>query len=146
MFAAHIPLLTPIVTILAIILYMYTAIGAGGMRSKHKIMAPAITGHPEFERAYRVQMNTLESLPVFLVGLWLATVLFSPSVPSVAWLPAALGFLWIIGRFVYMRAYMADPGKRSTGFGIAALAQIVLLVLAVVGIVMAWIATNPTPI
>jgi glutathione S-transferase len=121
-------------------------IQVGGMRGKHKIDAPAMTGHPEFERAARVQMNTLEALPVFLPGLWLATLYFSPAVPSVAWLPAALGLLWVVGRYLYMTGYMTAADKRSTGFLISTLAQIVLLLLAVAGIVMAWMATNPTPV
>jgi glutathione S-transferase len=144
MFAAHTALLTPAVTILAMVFYMYTITRVGAMRGKHKIDAPTMTGNPEFERACRVQANTLESLPVFLVGLWLATILFSPAVPSVAWLPAALGLLWIVGRIIYMQGYMAAPEKRSTGFLIGALAQITLLVLALAGIVMAWMATAPS--
>ena len=30
-------------------------------RGRHKVRAPATTGPEEFERAYRVQMNTLEN-------------------------------------------------------------------------------------
>jgi len=131
-------LLASIVTILAIIVYMIMGGRVGSMRGKHSISAPAVTGHPEFERAYRVQMNTLESMPVFLPGLWLASTFFSGSVPSVWWLPAVLGAFWIIGRVMYMQAYMADPSKRGTGFGISAIAQIGLLLLAVAGIVMSW--------
>src|SRR5258708_3971073 len=106
MFAAHVALFAPIITILALVFYMYTITRVGAMRGKHKIDAPAMTGNPEFERACRVQMNTLESLPIFLAGLWLATMLFSPAVPSVAWLPAALGLAWIVGRVIYMQGYM----------------------------------------
>ncbi|HEY5048767.1 MAG TPA: MAPEG family protein [Rhizomicrobium sp.] len=135
--------LAAIVTILAIILYMMTAVRVGTMRTRHNIVAPAVVGHPEFDRAYRIQMNTLEAMPVFLPALWLATLYFSIRFPAVWWLPAVFGVLWIVGRYIYMQAYAADPGKRSTGFGIAALAQIVLLVLAVVGIVMNWPGLGP---
>lgn len=138
MSAMSAPMLSAAVTILAIILYMIMAVRVGSMRSKHNVQAPAVTGHPEFERTYRVQVNTLESMPVFLPGLWLATAFFSSRVTVVWWLPAACGALWIIGRYLYMQGYMSDASKRSNGFLLSAIAQIVLLVLAVIGIVMSW--------
>lgn len=127
-------LVTAGVTILAVVLYIITVMRVGNMREKHDICAPAVTGHPEFERAYRVQMNTLESMPVFLPVLWLATLYFT----RVSLLAPAIGLVWIIGRIVYMLAYMADPSKRGLGFGIAAMSQIALLLLAIAGIVLTW--------
>jgi len=129
-------LLSAIVTILAIILYFYMGIRVGQMRGKHNVKAPAMTGHPEFERAFRVHYNTLEALPVFFALLWLATIYFR----TIGWLPGLLGVLWIVGRFLYMTGYMADPDKRGMGFGIAAVAQLALLLLAVYGIVETYIA------
>jgi glutathione S-transferase len=123
-------LLSAIVTICAVVLYFFTSVNVGRMRVKHKIKAPATAGHSEFERAYRVQMNTLEQLPVFLTMLWLATIYFTP-LPV---LPAAIGVVWLAGRALYSKAYMADPAKRGPGFGISALAQLTLLLLSVVGV------------
>src|ERR1700719_462269 len=125
-------LLTAAVTILAVVLYMYTAIRVGNFREKHNISAPAVTGHPEFERAYRVQMNTLEAMPVFLPALWIAAYYFT-RVPLLA---PAIGLVWIVGRIVYMQSYMDDPSRRSLGFAISALSQIALLLLAIAGLVM----------
>ncbi|MDE1938222.1 MAG: MAPEG family protein [Alphaproteobacteria bacterium] len=127
-------LLSAIVTILAVLLYFYMSIRVGQMREKHHIKAPATSGHEEFDRAFRVQMNTLEALPVFLPLLWLATVYFH----AYTWLPAALGLVWVAGRVLYMTSYMADPDKRGVGFGIAAIAQLGLLIVAIVGIVQCW--------
>lgn len=138
MFVMSSQLWTAAVTILAIIFYMVTAIRVGGAREKHGISAPATTGHPQFERAYRVQMNTLEAMPVFLPALWLAACYFT-RVPLLA---PALGLVWIVGRVIYMQAYMQDPSKRSLGFGISALSQIALLILAIAGIVMTWSSTS----
>ena len=128
--------LSAIVTIVALLVYFYMGFRVGGMRGKHGIKAPAISGHPEMDRAVRVHMNTLEQLVIFLPLLWLATVYFH----WVGWLPAAIGVLWIIGRLMYMQSYMADPDKRGTGFGITALAQTVLLIMAIAGIVASWAA------
>ncbi|MGH6870971.1 MAG: MAPEG family protein [Rhizomicrobium sp.] len=127
-------LLTAVVTILSILLVFFTGIRVGQMRTKHGIKAPATSGNPEFDCAYRVQMNTLEQFVMFLPLLWLASAYFR----MVGWLPAALGLVWIIGRVLYMQGYMAAPEKRGPGFGIASLATLALLILAVIGIVMDW--------
>lgn len=128
-------LATVLVTILAIILYYAMGMKVGQMRSKHAVKAPAVTGAPEFERAFRVQMNTLEHLPVFLPLLWLAVIYF-------AWLPWAvpvLGLVWIIGRALYMDSYLKDPEKRGPGFGISSVAEILLLLFTLAGVLNAWI-------
>ena len=78
MMAVPATLWTSIVTILAILVYFFTSYGVARMRGKHGIKAPAMDGHPEFERAVRVQMNTLEAMPIFLVLLWMATI-YSPA-------------------------------------------------------------------
>ena len=131
-----------IVTILAILLYAYMGFRVGVMRGKHKVNAPAMSGPPEFDRAFRVHYNTLEAMVVFLPLLWLATVYFAPVVPGLAWLPALLGVAWIIGRVFYMTGYMETPDKRSTGFLIAAVSQLLLLILAVYGIIAVLLALN----
>jgi uncharacterized MAPEG superfamily protein len=132
-------LLTAIVTVLAVLLFFWTGFRVGGMRGKHAIQAPATTGHPEFDRAYRVQMNTLEQLVIFLPLLWIANAYFHMLSPL---LVGALGLVWIVGRIVYAFAYMADPAKRGMGFTIAILATAGLLILSIVGIVQAWMAIS----
>jgi len=135
-------LLSAIVTMLALLLYSYMGIRVGQMRHKHGVKAPATSGAPEFERAMRVHYNTLESLVVFLPLLWLATFYFTPAFYSLAWLPALLGLAWVVGRLLYMTGYMADPDKRGLGFGIASVAQLLLLILAIAGIVKVWMALS----
>ncbi len=133
-------LLSAIVTVLAVIFVFYTGLEVGRMRGKHKIAAPAVTGNPEFERAYRVQMNTLEQFVLFLPLFWLATIYFQ----MLPWLPAVFGLVWIIGRWLYMQGYMAAPEKRGRGFMVAGLANLSLLIMSVVGIVQAWMAVHAT--
>jgi glutathione S-transferase len=133
-------ILSAVVTVLAVVLFFYMGIRVGGMRGKHGIKAPAMTGHPEMERAVRVHMNTLEQLIVFLPLLWIATTYWR----VIGWVPPALGLLWIIGRIIYMNAYMADPDKRSAGFGVTALSTLALLILSVWGIITAWMAAMAT--
>lgn len=112
---------TAIVSLLALLMYFWLSLQVARTRGKCRIEPPAMTGHPLLERAVRVQANTLEWLPIFLVSLWLFAIYWNELVA------AGLGVVWIIGRFVYAAGYMADPAKRSTGFLIQLLACAVLL-------------------
>jgi glutathione S-transferase len=132
-------LLSAGVTVLAVLLGIYTMMLVGRMREKHGVHAPAVTGAPEFERAFRVQMNTIEQFVLFLPVLWLATVY--PVVSG--YLAPGLGVIWLIGRVMYSFGYMADAAKRSSGFLVAGIALLGLLVLSIVGIVHAWLVTRP---
>jgi uncharacterized membrane protein YecN with MAPEG domain len=131
-------LFTSVVTVIALLVFFWTGWRVGAMRGKHEIKAPATTGHPEFERAFRVQMNTLEQIVLFLPLLWLANAYFQ----MMPLLVGALGLIWIVGRIVYAQAYMADPSSRSMGFIISAFANLGLLILSAIGIVQAWMALN----
>lgn len=124
-------LYTALVTLLALVLYMYMIIRVGQVRGKCGIAAPAQTGDPMLERAIRVHLNTLEAMPVFLGSLWLAALYFG------GYIPAILGAVWIIARIIYMQGYMADPKKRSVGFSIGAVAMILNLLLAFFGVISA---------
>ena len=55
-----------LVLVLILVQYITFGVKVGGAREKYDIQAPAITGHPEFERYYRVHQNTLEQLIVFI--------------------------------------------------------------------------------
>ena len=132
-------LLSAAVTVLAVFLCLYTIMLVGRMRSKHAVHAPAVTGAPEFERAFRVQMNTLEQFVLFLPLLWLATVY--PVVSG--YLAPGFGLIWLVGRILYASGYMANPAKRSLGFNIGAAAVLGLLVLSIVGIIHTWMVTRP---
>ncbi len=131
-------LLSAAVTVLAVVFSLYTGMLVGRMRRKHGVQAPAVTGAPEFERAFRVQTNTLEQVVLFLPLLWLATVY--PVVSG--YLAPGLGLVWLMGRVFYSSGYMADPAKRSLGFNIGAAAVLGLLALSIVGIVHAWMVTR----
>lgn len=123
--------LTALVTVLAALFAMWTSINVGRMRGKHGIKAPATSGHPEFERAYRVQMNTVENLPVFLPILWLTAFYWYDI------LAAALGAVWVAGRVLYLIGYMEAPEKRGTGFMIQGIATIALALAALAGALIA---------
>lgn len=116
------------VTVLALLVYLGVTINAGRCRAKYRIVAPATTGHPMFERALRVQANTLEHLVLFLPALWLAARYGS-------WLWASvIGCLWIPARIFYALAYMRDPARRGPGFVTGSVVEVVLVAIAAVGV------------
>ena len=115
------------IVLLAVIQYFFFAITVGRARETYGVPAPATTGHPEFERRFRVQQNTLEQLIVFIPAI----LLFSAWV-SAGW-ACLLGILFLIGRWQYRRGYIADPARRGRGFMIGAIAQMLLLLGAVLG-------------
>ncbi len=120
---------TAIVTLLAVFFYFYTSAVVAKARAKFGVKAPATAGHPDFERIFRVQMNTLEWMPIFLPSLWL----FAIYVNDIA--AAAIGLVWILGRVLYLRGYSKEAGERGRGFGVQALAAGVLFVGAFAGII-----------
>jgi glutathione S-transferase len=101
----------------------------GKARATFDIKAPAISGNPDFERVFRVQMNTLEWLPIFLPSLWLFAIYVSDPIA------AALGLVWIAGRIVYLTGYSQAANKRGLGFGIQTGAAIVLWIGALGAII-----------
>jgi glutathione S-transferase len=120
---------TALVTLVAVGFYFYTGFRVGKARARFAILAPATTGNPDFERWFRVQMNTLEWMPIFVPALWL----FAAYVGDIA--AAVIGFVWIIGRVVYMVDYSVAADKRSRGFFIQAIAGGVLWLGALIAIV-----------
>ncbi len=112
--------LTALITCLAIAVYFWTGMLVAKARAAHGIKAPATTGNPEFERVFRVQMNTLEWMPIFVPSLWLFAIYLSDPIA------AAIGLVWIAGRILYIITYTKAADKRGPGFGIQALATVAL--------------------
>jgi glutathione S-transferase len=121
--------LVVLVGLLSLLLYLYMGALVGRGRHKYGIAAPATTGHPDFERLYRVHYNTLEQLPIYLVSLFV----FATYVHALV--AAAVGAVWIIGRLLFMTGYARAANQRSLGFGISAVATMILFVGSIVGVI-----------
>jgi len=121
-----------IVTVLALVQFVWISVQVGSMRAKHGVKAPAVSGHPEFERMFRVQQNTMEQLVVFLPAIWIFAYFVNP-----LW-SAGFGLVFIIGRFIYRAAYLKDPSSRSAGFTITFLPTAVMLVWSLVACALAY--------
>ena len=116
-----------IVTSLALMFYFTTSLQVGRARGRLGVKAPAMTGHPDFERLCRIQGNTLEWLVIFLPSMWMFAALINAKVA------AGLGAVWIVGRILYAMGYSKDAAKRGPGFAIQALPTLILLLGSLVG-------------
>jgi glutathione S-transferase len=125
---------TAAVTLLALLVYFVLTGAVARARSKYGVKAPAVTGNENFERAYRVQMNTLEQMVFFLPALWLYALLLSDRGAAVG------GLIWVVGRAIYAVNYMHDPTTRGPGATITLLVQVGLYLGAVYGVVRAMIS------
>jgi glutathione S-transferase len=124
---------TAAVTLIALLVYFYTVGAVGKARSQYGIKAPAVTGDENFERAYRVQMNTLEQMALFLPALWLYAAFVSDRGAAVG------GLIWVVGRVIYALAYTRDPASRGPGAMITLFASVGLWLGAAYGVVRALI-------
>jgi glutathione S-transferase len=109
------PIYTAVVTLLALARHFFLATRVAAARGRLGVPLPATTGNAEFERVFRVHMNTLEWLPIFLGSLWLCALYLS-DVGA-----AALGIVWIVGRIAYFIGYRQAVEKRLPGFAIQAI-------------------------
>jgi glutathione S-transferase len=124
---------TAAVTLIALLVYFYTVGAVGRARAQYGIKAPAVTGNEHFERAYRVQMNTLEQMALFLPALWLYAAYVSDRGAAVG------GLVWVVGRVVYALAYTRDPASRGPGAMITLFASVGLWLGALYGVARALI-------
>lgn len=117
-----------LIVMLALLQYVFFGLKAGLARQKHQVKAPATAGHEMFERAYRVQLNTLEQLVMFIPATFTYAWFVSP-----AWVLLP-GGLFLLGRFLYARAYVKDPSRRLPGFRLTILANAWLIIGTLIGL------------
>ena len=121
---SHLPDLVAVDTLLAVAVFFGCCAAVGRGRSTYQIAAPATSGHPAFERLFRVQMNTLEALAMFLPSLWMAARHADPL------LVGGIGLFWVAGRIWYAIAYAGDAKRRGAGFLIGILCTAALWLTA----------------
>lgn len=119
-----------LVAVLAVLQFIGFGVLVASARNRFGVHAPATTGHPQFERLYRVQMNTLELLVALLPAMYLAARYWSPSLVAVG------GAIYLLGRLVYWRAYTQNPASRTLGFGLSVFPILSMLGATLVGLVL----------
>ena len=118
-----------LITLLILLEYLVFMLLVGKARLQGDIQAPAVSGTEEMDRAYRVQMNTLEQMMVTLPALWICAYFFLPLVAAI------LGLGFFIGRILYRNSYMKDPDKRTAGFAIGFLSNLGLIGCGLWGVI-----------
>lgn len=117
-----------LVTIIALLQFFGFGVLVGRARGTYHVNAPAITGHEMFERAYRVQMNTLELIVLLLPATYLAATLWSPLYTAIS------VTVYIVGRTIYWRAYLIEPKSRTLGFVLSITPILVMLVASLISL------------
>ena len=106
----HAYLYTEFITLLTVALLFGITFNVIRARGKYQIKAPASSGHEMFERAYRIQLNTIENILMFLPALWLYAIFIGDKGAGDS------GMIWLVARIWYAIAYQTNPAKRAYGF------------------------------
>jgi|JRYD01.1.fsa_nt_gb uncharacterized membrane protein YecN with MAPEG domain len=111
-----------LVTLIALLQFFFFGLQVARARVKYGVPAPAASGHEIFDRRFRVQMNTLEQLVVFLPVLWMFAHFVNP------WWAAGFGVVFIVGRAIYSMTYVRDPKSRELGFALTVLPTLAMAI------------------
>lgn len=111
----------------ALLVYFWITLNVGRARVAYGVAAPAASGHPEFDKRYRVQMNTVEQLVWFVPALIIGAPVLGDMIA------AGLAATWALGRVIFAVTYYKDPAKRSLGFALTLLPTFVLLIAGIWG-------------
>jgi glutathione S-transferase len=111
-----------LVLTIALLEFLYFGFAVAQARARYQVAAPATTGNEMFERYFRVQMNTMEQLILFIPGILIFSHYADPR------LAAALGVVFVVGRAIYFRAYTRAPGSRTVGFMLSMIPNLILVV------------------
>ena len=118
-----------LIVLLALLQYIVFTGRVGLARGKYNVNAPACDGDENFNRLFRVQQNTLEQLVIFIPASYAFAFYLSE-----LWVLVP-GFVFILGRFLYSSEYIKDPKTRTPGMALTLLANVVLVLGALFGLV-----------
>lgn len=119
-----------LIILFALVQYTWFSMRVGMARGKYGVKAPKTSGDETWERIYRVQQNTLEQLVVFVPTM----IAFSMYVSN-RWVVLP-GLLFLVGRQLYSYEYVSNPDSRTPGMALTMLANVVLLIGALIGLLM----------
>jgi glutathione S-transferase len=119
-----------LIILLALVEYSAFVMIVGATREKYGVPAPATTGHDDWERLYRIQVNTAEQL-----------VLFIPSIYAFAYYVSELwavgiGCVFLIGRITYFYGYRQSAEKRMPGAIMTTFPNYIMIIGSIIGLAM----------
>ena len=118
-----------LVVLTALVEYIVFILIVGATRGKYGVVAPATTGNPQWERFYRIQVNTAEQLVLFIPAIYG----FAHYV-SEFW-ATGIGAVFLVGRIVYFFGYKKAGEKRLVGAIMTSWPSYVLVIGALIGLV-----------
>ena len=118
--------LTLAALVVALLVYTWAGLRVGQARGKYDVKAPAVIGHPAFERAFRAQQNTVEQMVLFIPLLGLASFLWGDLWAGI------YGAIWCVGRVIFIETYIRAAEKRSLGFLLSGILSIAVLIAIVI--------------
>ena len=117
-----------LIVLLALLQYVFFTGRVGLARGKYNVNAPACDGDESWNRLFRVQQNTLEQLIVFIPATYAFAFYLSE-----LWVLIP-GLIFLLGRFLYAMEYLKDPKTRTPGMALTLLANVVLVLGALFGL------------
>lgn len=121
-----------LLVIIALMQYLWFTVRTGFQRNKYNVKAPATSGHEMWERLHRVQQNTLEQLIIFIP----AVIAFAYYTSTWVLIP---GGMFLLGRQIYSMMYLKDPATRTLGMSITLLANAILLLGSLYGVIKSFL-------
>ena len=117
-----------LVVLLALVEYIAFVMIVGATREKYGVLAPATTGHDDWERLYRIQVNTAEQLVLFIPSIYA----FSHYVNEL-W-AIVFGCIFLVGRIAYFFGYKKSAEKRMPGAIMTTLPSYIMVIGAIIGL------------
>ncbi|XP_037117862.1 leukotriene C4 synthase [Syngnathus acus] len=102
------------VTVAAVLEQAYFSLQVISARRKFGVSPPCTSGHPQFERVFRAQVNCSEYFPLFIAILWTSGVFFSSGASCVC------GVAYVLARLLYFQGYAESPQQRLRALYVSA--------------------------
>lgn len=118
--------LVSLIVVLTAVQLMVFSFLVGRGRVKYDVPAPAMSGHPTWERLNRVHQNSIEQAVVFIPLLLAFALSFGQR--EAVW----LGAIYLLARTLYAVGYVRDPKSRALGAVLTFVVQ-ALLALGAIG-------------
>jgi len=119
-----------LIVLAALVEYIAFILIVGATRNKYGVGAPATSGNDQWERLYRIQVNTAEQLVLFIPAIYGFAYYVSEM-----W-AASIGIVFLIGRIVYFFGYKNSGEKRLPGAIMSSWTSYIFVIGALIGLAM----------